>query len=309
MTGCWVLIGGHGFIGSHLTQHLVQKGATVVRIGSHKKITSAIPAVTDVYLDERGLEPHSKLISGAKWVIYLAHRGRPNPETSDRSHLERECVQPLLNALQYFKEVPIAKFVYLSTGGAMYNSLNKTVPLNETEPCFPVSDYGKIKFHAEEIIQNAWRGVEKPFLIVRPSNGYGWPRNPQPETGFIPLAIRNIYRGLEVPVYGLPGTTRDYIHVSDIIRGIYRLAQQEKTDHVYHLSTGVGKNNLEILEYLRPLASHHGLKIKIQNLPARSCDVDWAVLSSEKAKKHCGWKPLVSISEGIANMWREVANG
>lgn len=308
MKDVWVLIGGHGFIGQHLTRFLVEKGATVVRFGVHKRTGTKASSIVDLCLDDNGFEPHSEIISAAKWVIYLAHRGRPSPEISDCKTLERECLQPLRNSLQYFRDLPLEQFVYLSTGGAMYGSRTKRKPHDEEDPCSPVSDYGRIKLKAEQLIRDSWQSIGKPFLIVRPANGYGWSGDRRLDAGFIPMAIRNVIQGIEVPVFGIPGTTRDYIHISDLSRGISLLAKRGRAGQVYHLGTGVGHNNKEILDLLEPLAKKRGYQVQIRGFPRRSCDVEWVVLSTQKASRDCGWRPEISLEDGLKRMWEEAVH-
>jgi len=188
-------------------------------------------------------------------------------------------------------------------GGAVYGN-HPGPTLAEDTPLEPVSLYGKIKKQAELMGREARQNHGLPFLVVRPGNAYGPGQVPGRGAGFVAAAIADIRMGIEVPVFGFPGTVRDYLHVQDLVRGIRLLIESGEVGEAYNLGTGKGADNREILETLRPLAQSEDLSVRVREEPARSCDVRSVVLESSKAFRTCGWRTEISLQEGIQEMWR-----
>ena len=99
---------------------------------------------------------------------------------------------------------------------------------------------------------------------MRPSNAYGERQKPFAGQGFIATAIVSILKDQEITIYGDQGTVRDYIHVSDVVRGIVAALDQGFAGSCYNIGTGEGRNNREVMDIILPFARTLGLEPKIR---------------------------------------------
>jgi len=120
----------------------------------------------------------------------------------------------------------------------------------------------------------------------------------------IALGVGGLPRGRVVEIYGPEGTIRDYIHVQDVASGIVAVLQQGKDGNIYNVGTGIGASNLDLIRLLQGLADADGFSVRVNHLPERRFDVAANVLDSRKLSDASGWAPRISLTEGLAAMWR-----
>ena len=238
-------------------------------------------------------------------IIYLAHEGWPGSPGSEQEIMDH-CLGPFRSFLQAACVKQPKKFLYISSGGAIYGNQSR-LTISEDVPLEPVSLYGKIKKLAETMGQKAWQNHGLPFLVARPGNAYGPGQVPGRGAGFVAAAIADIRQGIEVPVFGFPGTVRDYIHVKDLARGIRLVMESGEVGEAYNLGTGKGADNRDILELLHPLVAAEGLQVRVRKKPPRACDVRSVVLENSKVFRKCGWRAEISLQQGIQEMWRSAS--
>lgn len=300
-----LIVGGRGFIGSHLCAELSAKGYHVHTLSRGKPDKG----VSGLFFHHRGdaanAAPLLQSLQPLFSIIYLAHEGWPGSPGREQEIMDH-CLGPYTALLQASCRRPPEKFLYVSSGGAVYGN-HPGPTLAEDTPLEPVSLYGKIKRQAELMGREARQNQGLPFLVARPGNAYGQGQVPGRGAGFVAAAIADIRQGMEVPVFGFPGTVRDYLHVRDLVRGIRLLIESGEAGEAYNLGTGKGTDNREILETLRSLAKAEGLSVQVREEPARSCDVRSVVLESSKAFRTCGWQAEISLQEGVPEMWRSAS--
>lgn len=99
------------------------------------------------------------------------------------------------------------------------------------------------------------------------------------------------------------GTTRDYIFIDDLTRGLVATLMNGDAGKIYNIGTGIGHDNLEVLNVLKEIASKDGFKVKWSNEPQRAYDVTANVLSAARLTYVSGWRPEVDLTRGLQLSW------
>jgi UDP-glucose 4-epimerase len=297
------IIGGTGFIGSHIVEKLISRERQITVIGRNLGPSRILPSSVRYVAGDFGAKHFlMDVLQGVDEIIHLAYLTVPKTSFDDP-------VQDILNnlpatvvLLEAADRIGVKKFVLVSSGGTVYGKGCK-VPIQEDHPTNPISPYGISKLTAEKYAKMFNEIKSLPVVCVRPANAYGEGQKPFTEQGFIITAIASILRQQDVILFGKTGTIRDYIHVSDVAEGIIAALEHGVPNSCYNIGSGVGRNNKDILTAIYPFAKSIGLEPQIRRLPLRPFDVPVNVLNSTKLIKETGWNAKVSFEEGIERTW------
>lgn len=293
-----MVIGGSGYIGANLVPLLVASGRCVTVLGRslipQNKLPNGVIYMSGDFSEKNTI---NRLLEKHQEVIHLAYATVPN--TSFKNPIT-DLMRNLPPTVQLFslaakKEV---KLILVSSGGTVYGESNG-LPIYENNQTKPISPYGVTKLTLENYAHLFATTHGLKFICVRPANVYGvgqWPFSGQ---GFIATAMASAMVGVPVNIFGKSGTTRDYIYISDVARGIVCTLLKGRLSETYNLGSGIGLNNLEIIQALRPLMSEIGCHIEVKNLPKRKFDVKSNILDSKKLQKDTGWRPLIGFDKGL----------
>ena len=293
-----LVIGGAGFIGSHITPLLIETGRSVTVMGRSKE-SAFIQTHNLSYVsgDFGDYEFICKLLDTHDEIIHLAYATVPN--TSFENPLV-DLQQNLAPAVQLFAEAAKRgrKVLLVSSGGTVYGEAIDS-PILESHSKQPISPYGLTKLTLESYAYLYGVTHALNFTVVRPANAYGPGQKPFMGQGFIATAIATAKEGKAIKVFGKVGTVRDYIEVSDLAAGIVSALLYGKTSEIYNIGSGIGLSNLEIIEKISVILKKYETDILTEHLPERLFDVKVNFLDSTKLKLDTGWMPKVSIDKGI----------
>lgn len=297
------IIGGSGFIGSHLIKPLLSTNRKITIIGRNAIPTRHLPKDVSYLAGDYGDCYFIRgVLQEVDEIIALAHS--TVPKTSFENPI-KDITSNLPAAVQLFdiaSDLSIKKLVFVSSGGTVYGKPLK-IPLTEEHPTNPISPYGITKITIEKYAKMFYELRALPIVCVRPSNAFGEGQQPFTGQGFIATAIASVFNGEELLIFGEKGTVRDYIHVSDVASGIISALEQGKPGSSYNIGSGVGRNNKEILDIVFSLAKQKNLQTKVKILPPRDFDVPINILDCKKIKADTGWLPKISFEEGIRSCW------
>jgi len=301
-----LVTGGAGFIGSHLVDHLLQRGEEVVVVDDFNDYYS--PKLKWRNLAQALKNPKFHLEQGdirdfpflervfkrypIKLVVHLAARAGVRPSVEDPLLYEEVNGLGTTNLLELCRRFKVSKFVYGSSS-SVYGYSNK-VPFSEDD-CSdrPASPYAATK-RANELICHAYHhlfGIK--VVCLRFFTVYG-PRQ-RPEMA-IHKFTRLIDQGLEIPVYGDGSSKRDYTYIDDIIQGVLAAIDKDFDYEIFNL----GESQVtDLLTLIKLIEVHLGKKAKLKFLPFQPGDVPITYADISKAKKLLGYKPCVPIEEGI----------
>ncbi|MSU55970.1 MAG: SDR family oxidoreductase [Candidatus Taylorbacteria bacterium] len=290
-----VVIGGAGFIGSHITDALVKKGYDVHVIDnlSGGKRENINPEAVLHTADIRNLAEIAPIVSGAKYVFHLAALPRVQYSIEHPAETHEVNVTGMLNVLIASREGGVKRVVYSASSSAYGDQ--KTMPLVETMTPMPKSPYGLQKYIGEEYCK-VWSDIYGLETVsLRYFNVYGPRLNPD---GAYALAIGKFLKqrkeGKPLTIWGDGSQTRDFTHVRDVVRANLFAMESKKVGKGEVINIGAGKNFS-----VNELAKLIGGPVRREPPKIEPHDT---LADNSLAKKLLGWKPEVTLEEGIAEL-------
>jgi NAD dependent epimerase/dehydratase len=300
-----LVTGAGGFIGSHLTEYLVDLGATVkafVRYNSRNDwgMLELLPKekLEQIEVIMGDLKDADAVCHATKEVDSVFHLGSliaiPYSYIHPRGTIETNILGAL-NVLTAAKQNDIEKLVHTSTS-EVYGTA-RYVPIDENHPLQGQSPYSASKIGADKIAESFYRSFDLPVAIIRPFNTYG-PR--QSARAVIPTIITQALTKEKI-FLGSLHPTRDYTYVKDVVEGFIKVAESPK-------STGevinIGSNSeISIGDLANKIFSLAGKNAEIITDPARvrpqDSEVERLWCDNTKAEKLLGWTPKTSLDEGL----------
>ena len=297
------IIGGTGFIGSHVVEKLLSQERQITVVGRNPVPSRILPeGVRYIAHDYGDLTFLMEVLKDVDEVINLAYATVPKTSSEDPI---QDVLSNLPAAISLFKaasETSVRKLVLVSSGGTVYGK-TKNVPISEDHPTNPISPYGITKLAIEKYAKMYNELKALPVVCVRPSNAFGEGQRPFTGQGFIATAIASILEQREISVFGEIGTIRDYIHVTDAANGIIAVLEHGIPGTCYNIGSGVGRSNQDVLDAVHPFAESAGLQVRVKRLPRRPFDVPVNVLDCTQLGKETGWRVTIPFKEGIERTW------
>jgi UDP-glucose 4-epimerase len=176
------------------------------------------------------------------------------------------------------------------------------LPITEDHPTNPISSYGVVKLAVEKYIlmYQVLYGIAP--VILRPSNPYGPRQGTSGIQGVVAAFLSRLKRGEPITIWGDGSTVRDYIHVSDLV-ALAVLAARSSETGLFNVGSGKGHSLNDIIETISRVI---GIQPVVEHELGRDFDVRQIVLDATLAERKFGWKPVVSLDEGLAQTWREL---
>lgn len=298
----YLIIGGYGFIGSHLTRRLAAEGHQVVVYGhrSHRSPVPSLPGVTYVEGELRDIPRLRSYLTGAPVVFHLAGSAAPQASVENPFHDLETNVTDTLYLLELCRAVPVARLIYVSSGGTVYG-IPRTPVIAEDHPTDPISAYGINKLATEKYIAMYHHLYGLDYVIIRPANVYGEHQNVHRRQGAIGIFLHQIALGQEITIWGNGETTRDYIYVGDLVEALVRAAAAPLRQRLFNIGDNQGTTLNELLSLMRTVT---GRTIAVHYEHARAVDVSVNILDSTRAYQELGWQPNIPLHEGLVRTWQ-----
>lgn len=293
-----LVTGGAGFIGSHIVDALIRRHIKVYVIddlskGSRKNLNPNATFYKMSVVDDTA----HKLVARLKpdVIFHLAAQIDVRCSVEDPPKDARVNVMGTLNIAHAAAKAGVKKFIFTSSGGAMYSDVQRP-PYSEKTPEEPLSPYAIAKRSAEMYLDFEHRIHGLKYVVLRLANAYG-PRQALRGgyAGVISVFTRQMLAGEKIIIYGTGKQTRDYVFVSDIVRA-HMLAMEKSVTGTFNIGTGIQTSVNTIFQKIKRLT---GSKQKEEHGPACKGEVTRSALDARKAAKELGWKPEVSLEEGL----------
>lgn len=299
-----LIVGGGGFIGSHLAHHLARQGEREVIVTGRSAVPrfSLPSSVSYVQGNAGDVAFIGDLLENCDEVVDLAYATVPKTSFDDPVHDVLVNLPSSVALLRQACQRKLRRFVLVSSGGTVYGNADY-LPIDEKHPTNPVSPYGITKLALEKYALMFQRLDGLPVVIVRPGNPYGPNQFGKLAQGFVGAAMYAAIKGDIVAVFGERGTVRDYIHVDDLCQGIIAAMDKGLSGDVFNVGSGVGYNNLELLEVLRNVVAPDGFRVRVETRPARPFDVAANVLSTARLTLVSGWQATYGLEAGLRQTW------
>jgi UDP-glucose 4-epimerase len=304
-----LVTGGAGFIGSHVADGFRGMGHEVAVVDdlSTGNRANLDPAIKLYQYDIRdaGLE---EVFKDFKPDVVDHHAAQSNVPASVSDPVHDASVNLLgsLNLLKFSVAHDVKKFIYISSGGAMYGEPDPAqLPAKEATPARPLSPYGASK-HAVE----AWLGVYQrtfgmDYTVLRYANIYGPRQSIREEGAVVAVFAQRMARDEPVTIDGNGGQTRDFVYVGDCVTA--NIAALERGSGLsFNIGTGKETSIREIFDLMSEVA---GYSQKPNFGPARTGDVVRIVLDPSLARQTLEWEARMPLFEGLAHTYKYFQNG
>ncbi|NQT25410.1 NAD-dependent epimerase/dehydratase family protein [candidate division KSB1 bacterium] len=294
-----LVTGGAGFIGSHITDGLLNLGHEVCIIDnlSTGQIENVNPEAKFYLMDIRS-EEVSKLFKMEKpdVLIHQAAQMDVRKSVADPLYDADVNIKGTLNLLQNCIKNDVKKVLFASTGGAIYGE-QETFPCDETHPTRPISPYGVAKQTVERYLHFYQVEYGLSYSVLRYANIYGPRQNPKGEAGVIAIFANKMLAGEQPVINGDGKQTRDYSYVGDVVQANLKCLPRTETE-VFNVGTSIETDVNELFNLINGLT---GNKVEEKHGPGLAGEQSRSVISYQKAKEVLGWEPKVDLKTGLAN--------
>jgi UDP-glucose 4-epimerase len=294
--------GAEGQLGGSLLERLKTMEDVEVKALARGPAPTAHANVRYMTGDLNRREDCAAFVADMDVIVHFAHKN--SPLTSD-SNWGRDVELNLIPTLNLFDAIERAgrrpHVVYPSSGGAVYGQSSARIPFRENSACEPTSSYGIQKLAVEHYLHiMAARGL-LTASVLRIGNAYGWILPPDRLQGFIGTAVHRALHQQPVRIIGDPRNVRDYVHVEDICSALVSVIPRQLGCEVFNIGTGVGATVSDILAILERL-SGRSLEVSTERVTGADRLTPWCVLDVTRAAEVLGWRPAISLEQGIERM-------
>jgi UDP-glucose 4-epimerase len=304
-----LVTGGAGFIGSHVADGFRSRGHEVAIVDDLSAGTRANvdPAITLYQHDIRD-ETLDDVFNDFRPEVVDHHAAQSNVPASLTDPVHDASVNVLggLNLLRLSQKYGVKKFIYISSGGAMYGEPDPdTLPVTESAPVRPLSPYGASKQALE-----AWLGVYLrtfglDYTVLRYANIYGPRQSIREEGAVVAVFATRMAADQPVTIDGNGLQTRDFLYVGDCVDANIA-ALDRGSGESFNIGTGRETSIREIFEAMAEVAGYD----RHPNYgPPRKGDVVRIVLDPSLARAQLGWQARVALHEGLVKTYFYFANG
>jgi UDP-glucose 4-epimerase len=306
-----LVTGGAGFIGSNLVDVLLARGHEVdvvddLSSGKQSNLTAALDAGARLHqADIREGDAIRALVADVvpETIFHLAAQIDVRVSVADPSFDARTNVEGTATLLEAGRANGLRRFVFASTGGAIYGETD-VMPTPETTEPRPMAPYGTSKLCAEQYLGLYERLHGLSTVALRFGNVYGPRQDVHGEAGVIAIFCGRLRRGEDLRVFGDGEQTRDYIYVGDLVDAI---ATAGDGDAIGAINLGT-EEETSVLRVAEILQEHSGSKAAIDFQPARLGEIQRSVLDAGRAREVLGWTAATRIEEGLRLTWEASAS-
>ena len=299
-----LLTGGAGFIGSHVTDELIAKGNDVVIIdnlstGFEYNINPKAKFVKTDITDFKKIE--NIFVEESPEIIYhFAAQIDVRKSVSDPLFDAETNIMGTLNLIKLSSDFKIKKFIFSSTGGAIYGDTDVR-PTPENHPEWPLSPYGIAKLATDKFLNYYNEIFGLKYVSLRYGNVYGPRQNPHGEAGVVAIFLNKMLKGEQPIINGDGDQTRDYVYVEDVVKAnILALENIDKVG-IYNVGTSI---EISVNDLFKEINKNFDNKYKEVHGPAKLGEQKTSCLNYEKIKKDMNFIPKTDFSEGIKETYK-----
>jgi UDP-glucose 4-epimerase len=292
-----LVTGGAGFIASQISDAFINEGHEVFIIdnlstGFEKNINPKANFIKADICDKN----LSQLFEREKFDVVNHHAAQMNVRRSvaDPAFDANTNIIGTINLLQNCENTGVNKFMFASTGGAVYGEQDY-FPADEKHPTSPLSPYGISKLAVEKYLYFYNAQYKLNYSILRYANIYGPRQNPFGEAGVIAIFTTKLLNGEQPIINGSGKQTRDYVFVGDVVKANLLALKDNNTD-IYHVGTGLETNVNEIFNKLNSII---GKGQREKHGPAAPGEQMRSVITSDKLFNKFNWRPDTSLQTGL----------
>lgn len=297
----YLVVGGNGFLGSYVTDRLIQLGHFVTVLDRstptprHMKMPNYRWIEAD-FNDFRSIEIATK---NQRAVFHFLSATSPLTSLRDPAWDVRSNLLPTIELLKNCVQSGVQFFYFASSGGAIYGN-SESERAAELDLALPTSPYAVGKLAAEGMLRHYQAEYGLNTVSFRISNPYGPSHKIRRDQGIIPIAIRHALEGSELTVYGDGNSVRDYLYVEDFSDMLVNATESNHKHDLYNIGSGAGASVNEILRRVQEVT---GKKLLVNFQPAPNSFVFRNVLDTSRYLTEFGPQEITNLDEGISKTY------
>lgn len=293
-----LVTGGAGFIGSHVVDVFLENGFEVVILDdlSTGRSSNLNPKAKFYKMDIR--DPKVREVFETERPDYVSHHAA-------QMDVRRSVAQPLfdadvnilgsINLIECAKEFGVKRFIYISTGGAVYGE-PEYVPCDEAHPINPICQYGASKHTVEHYLFMYHVNYGLKYTVLRYPNVFGPRQDPHGEAGVVAIFTGKMMAGEPVVINGDGEQTRDFVYVRDCAQANYLAATVDHEPGIFNIGWGVPTSINQIFSALAKVTEY---SLPVGYGPAKVGETRHIYLNASKARQNLGWSATVNLDEGM----------
>lgn len=295
------IIGGNGFIGSHLSDLLLKTGWNVrVYDRVEERFRPENPGIEHVRGELANRKLLEEALQGMDVAFHLASSTIPKTSNDDPVADVQSNLIDTLGFLQVCVNCRVGKVVFLSTGGLAYG-FPERLPVSESDPKNPLVSYAIVKLTIEKYLYLFRNLHNLDYVILRPSNPYGPRQNPLGGLGLVTTFLWRAMNRQPLRVWGDGSVARDYFFVTDLTQACLKAALYEGDCRIFNIGSGFSTTINQVIEVISSICKR---KLDVIYEPHRPFDPPEITLDVTKAKELLGWYPVVPFQEGVLSTWQ-----
>lgn len=297
-----LILGGAGFIGSHVGLRLVDEGWLVrlFDIGfTMKAEKQGIELFQGNFFNSNDLD---RALEGVKRVYHFVSTTVPS---TSKENMEVEVETNLLGSvrlLERMRFLGVSEIVYPSSGGTIYGNVKK-VPITEEDKTRPTCSYGFGKLLIENTIRYYSNNYGLQYQILRISNPYGDVKKVNRRQGVIDAFLMNVRNGQSLTIWGTGENVRDFIYIKDLVDATVALDKYGQWNEIYNIGTGKGASVRQIIEIIKEVT---GIQVDCTYTENEYSGLSRNVLDISKIQEHVNWSPRYELAEGVKEVWKNL---
>jgi UDP-glucose 4-epimerase len=298
-----VILGGAGFIGSHLVDELTA--------ADHEVRVFDVPNMNRTYLrrhenridivggDFLNATDISRATAGMDAVIHLVCTTLPGPSNENPVYDVTSNVVGTIRLLETALKNGVKKIIFASSGGTVYG-IPEILPIPETHPTNPLCSYGITKLAVEKYLSlfDHLHGLRS--VVLRLANPYGERQRTDGVQGAVAVFLGKLKSKTAITIWGDGSVARDYFYIRDLTDAFRRAVEISPPRPAYNIGSGVAVTLRELLSVIGEVT---GKTPDVRFQPGRKLDVPVNAIDITSARRDLGWRPRTSLRQGIARTW------
>ena len=298
-----LILGGNGFLGSHLVDFLLKSENEVVVFDKNNEIfREQLPNVKYYLGDLSNTSLLATALNGVDIVYHLISTTLPKSSNDAPIYDVESNLVGTLKMLDLCVKSDVKKIIFLSSGGTVYGQ-PESLPISESSNTQPDCSYGICKLAIEKYLYLYKKLYGLNYTVIRASNPYGPRQNYNVAQGVISVFLSQIIQNKEITIWGDGNITRDYIYIDDCIQAIFLASVTDTNSKIFNIGSGIGHSLNDIVRLISEICK---LTPIINYRTKRLSDVSAIYLNIENAKEELNWYPGVHIQEGIEKTYLSI---
>jgi len=293
-----LITGGAGFLGSHLTRALLERGVAVRVLDSFVASSRdcVSPEAEVIAGDIRDRSAVERAIEGMDRIVHLAavssveqsERDQTNAQDVNRAGTER-----VMDAASHARPGPVP--VVYASSAAVYAAKPEGRQCEQDDPA-PTSAYGASKLANEGYAARCWKAHSLASVGLRIFNAYGPSLGPSGYEGVVARFGRSMKAGRAIEIQGSGAQSRDFVYVDDVVRAMLLALESPVDARVYNVCSGV---ETSIRQLAVTAAAISGAVLRLEHVAPREIDIIRSVGCPDRAAEELGFSAAVSLQDGL----------